>query len=217
MPGSQQRPTAADVEFMRALEGDFKAQTGLKDRSQFKIFYCPVWRAPIMLLGINPAGDPGTIAPDGVHYRDRRISRAASSIGYCENGENDLVDCAWPENTGLLKLLIPIVGSSDAIRRSVVKCNLAFVRLKNTKDKRAIDSSKDQSAPFLRRILDRVLPDLILLTGVKLYDFGNRYCGEVVELAERQEERSVSQTVIFPAHVRLLSGHRCIAVEVAHA
>ena len=217
MPELRQRPTGADIEFMRALEDDFKAQTGLKDRSQFKIFYCPVWQAPIMLLGINPAGDPGTIAPDGVHYRDGRNSKAASSSGYCENGESDLVDCTWPENTGLLKLLMPILGSTDVIRRSVVKTNLAFVRLQNIKDRRTIDCSKDQSAPFLRRILDRVQPDIILLTGVKLRDFGTRHCAEVLELSERQEDRSVNQTVIFPARVRLLGGHTCIAVEVAHA
>lgn len=217
MPGLRQLPTDADIEFMRTLEDDFKAQTGLKYRSQFKIFYGPIWRPPIVVLGINPGGDPAAIAPDGVHYRDGRNSRAASSDGYCENGENDLVDCTWSENTGLLKLLMPILGSPNVIRRNVVKTNLAFVRLKNTKDRRTIDRSKDQSAPFLDRILERVLPELILLTGVKLYDFGNRHCSEVNELSNREKEQSVNQPVICPARVRLRSGHTCIAVEVAHA
>lgn len=217
MSGGSQRPADADIEFMRSLEDEFKALTGVQDRSQFKIFYCPVWRAPVMVLGINPGGDPATIAPDGVHYRDGSNRRAASSMGHCENGEHDLLDCTWDENTGLLKLLIPILGSSPAIRRGVVKTNLAFLRSRNAKDRRAIERSKDESAPFLRRILDRVLPDLILLTGVKLHDFGNRHCAEVVEIAQRQEVASVHQTVIFPARVRFLGGHSCIAVEVAHA
>jgi hypothetical protein len=217
MPVVGQRPTEADIEFMRCLEDEYRVVTGLHDRSQFKIFYGPVWRAPIMLLGINPGGDPKTIAPDGVHYLDGRSSRAASCIGYCENGENDLVDCTWHENTGLLKLLLPLLGSTEAIRRSVVKSNLAFVRLKNTKDRQSIERSKDQSVPFLRRILDRVRPDLILLTGVKLGELANRYCADVVELSDREEVRSVNQTVIYPARISLLSGHSCIAVEVAHA
>jgi len=38
-----------------------------------------------------------------------------------------------------------------------------------------------------------------------------------VEIEERIEEQSVHQTVIWPACVRLLGGHSCIAVEVAHA
>jgi hypothetical protein len=217
MPIVGHRPTEADIEFMRSLEDEYKVVNRLHDRSQFKIFYGPVWRAPVMLLGINPGGDPKTISPDGVHYLDGRRSRAASSTGYCENGENDLVDCTWNENTGLLKLLLPLLGSTDAIRRSVVKSNLAFVRLKNTKDRRGIERSKDQSVPFLRRILDRVGPELILLTGVKLGEFANRYCADFVELSDRHEERSVNQTVIYPASVRLLSDHSCIAVEVAHA
>ncbi len=217
MGGIQLLPNDSDIEFMRSLEEDFKARTGSRDRSEYKIFYCPVWRAPILVLGINPGGDPTRIAPDGVHYRDGRNNRASSSKGYYENGENDLVDCKWHENAGLLKLLVPILGSSDAIRRGVVKTNLAFVRQKNTKDTKAIERSKDQSTPFLRRILDRVLPDLVLLTGVKLHDFGKRHCAEVIELTQRQVEHSVNQTIIFPARVRLSSGHRCTAVEVAHA
>lgn len=213
-------PTGADIEFMRGLEEDFKRQTGLKNRSQYKIFYGPVWRAPILLLGINPAGDPAEVAADGVQYQDNRDDRAASSIGYYENGEHDLLDCTWNENTGLRKLLLPILGTSERIRRFVVKTNLAFIRLRNTKnaeDKHTIDCFKNHSAPFLRRFLGRVRPGLILLTGVKLYDFANRYCAEVIELSDRQEEPGVNQTIIFPARVRLLSGHSCIVVEVAHA
>ena len=83
MPIVGHRPTEADIEFMRSLEDEYKVVSRLHDRSQFKIFYGPVWRAPIMLLGINPGGDPKTISPDGVHHLDGRRSKAASSIGYC--------------------------------------------------------------------------------------------------------------------------------------
>jgi hypothetical protein len=216
-PEQRPEPTDADIEFMKSIEADFKTATGLKDRSQFKIFYTPIWPAKIMVLGINPGGDPDTIAPDGVRYLDGSSRQAASSTGYWESGENDVVDCTWPENIGLLKLLVPILGSSASVRRNVVKTNLAFARSKNTKNSRFIEAAKEAATPFLRRLLDWVAPELVLLPGVKLTDFASRHCAEVVLLAERQVEQSVNQTVILPARVRLLGGNTCIAVEVAHA
>src|SRR5690349_9484545 len=135
------RPSAVDVEFMQCIEHEFKAATGLRDRSQFKIFYSPLWQAKIVVLGINPVGDPSGIAPDGSRYLDSSGRKASSSSGYWENGEHDLLDCAWPENAGLLMLLIPLLGSRDSIRRNVVKSNLAFARSKNAKNKRFIENA----------------------------------------------------------------------------
>jgi len=211
------RPAKADIEFMRSIETEFKKATGLKDRSQFKIFYSPVWKAKMMLLGINPGGDPENIAPDGVHLLDGSVRKGAASAGYCENGENDLVDCDWPENTGLLKLLMPLLGSQDNIRRDVVKTNLAFARSKKAKNRVLIETAKREATPFLNQIIKRVAPELILLAGVKLDDFTKRHCTEVVELAERKQEPTVNQTIIWPAHVRLVSGHTCLVIEVSHA
>jgi hypothetical protein len=211
------KPTEADIDFMRSIEAEFKATSGLTDRSQFKIFYSPVWRAKIMVLGINPAGTPSTITPDGVRYLNGSRNKASSSANYYDGGENDLVDCVWRENTGLLKLLMPILQSHDCIRRNVVKTNLGFSRSENTNNKAFIKTAKKEATPFLRRILDRVAPELILLAGVRLPDFTERHCAKVVEIEERIEEQSVHQTVIWPACVRLLGGHSCIAVEVAHA
>lgn len=210
-------PTDVDIEFMRSIEAEFKAATGLMDRSQFKIFYSPVWKAKVVLLGINPAGAPDKIAPDGARNLDGSNNRSASSISFYEEGQNDLVDCAWPENRGLLKLLLPLLGSSDNIRRNVVKTNLGFARSKDTKSRKFIEATKNATTPFLRRILDRVEPELVLLAGVRLNDFTKRHCATVVEITERKVEQSVNQTVIWPANVRLLGGHTCIAVEVAHA
>ena len=217
LSGERSKPTNSDIEFMQSIETDFKTATGLTDRSQFKIFYSPVWQAKIVVLGINPGGVPVTIAPAGVRYLDGSGTKAASSAGYCENGENDLVDCEWRENTGLLKLLMPILGSHDSIRRNVVKTNLAFARSRKAKNRRFIEAAKQDATPFLRRLLNRAAPDLVLLTGVKLGDFAKRHCTSINEIAARKEERCVNQTIMWPAHVRLLDGHTCIAVEVAHA
>ena len=54
------------VEFMRDLELRYKKISGLTDRSQYKIFYGPVRQAQILVLGINPGGDPANTEPDGL-------------------------------------------------------------------------------------------------------------------------------------------------------
>ena len=162
-PVERQKPSDADIELMRVIEAEFKTATGLKDRSQYKIFYSPVWRAKIMLLGINPGGDPDAIAPDGIRTLGGTVEKAASSSGYYENGENDLIDCVWPENIGLLKLLVPLLGSRNMIRRNVVKTNLAFARSRKANKKRFIEDAKTTSVPFLRRLLNRSNQNLYCL------------------------------------------------------
>ena len=137
--------------FMRVLETKYRAATGLSDRSQYKIFYGPVRRAEILLLGINPGGDPANMMSDGVRHRIG-TNIGASSAGYYENNENDLLDCSWRENTGLLKLLVPLLdGNMEAIRTQVVKTNMAFRR--SPKVGRNIEQYKNEAAPFLLEII----------------------------------------------------------------
>lgn len=218
MPSEQrQKPTNADIRFMRSIEEKFKEATGLKDRSQYKIFYTPVWPAKIVLLGINPGGIPEDIASDGVRFLRGNIREASSSGSYFENGENDLIDCSWPENNGLLKLLVPLLGTINAIRKAVVKTNLAFARSRSAKNKHFLTTAIQDSKPFLQEILGWVRPELVLLAGAKLTRFAETQCEQYTELAERIEEPSVHQTVFWPARVRLLGGHSCVAVEVAPA
>ena len=47
------------IQFMRDLEERYKRASGLRDRSQYKIFYSPVRPADILVLGINPGGSLG--------------------------------------------------------------------------------------------------------------------------------------------------------------
>ena len=84
----RRKPTAADIQFMRHLETEFRSATNFVNRSQYKIFYSPIWRAKILLLGINPGGDPDAIAADGANYRDGSGRRAASSTTYTNGPYN---------------------------------------------------------------------------------------------------------------------------------
>src|ERR1700691_1537972 len=105
---------------MQDLENRYQSASGLVDRAQYKIFYGPLRAAEILVLGINPGGDPSKILSGGVG--------TGASPSYYETDEHDLLDCKWPENTGLLKLLVPLVGNLQEVRHRVVKTNVAFRR-----------------------------------------------------------------------------------------
>ena len=121
--------TGAQVAFMKDLEHRYQEVSGLRDRSAYKIFYGPVRPAPVMVLGINPGGDPADVVADSLNRRNGLDS--AASIGFYEHEECDLLDCNWPENRGLMKLLVPLFNGDQAmIRAGIVKTNIAFRRSK---------------------------------------------------------------------------------------
>jgi hypothetical protein len=202
--------------FMRVLEGRYRAATGLSDRSQYKIFYGPVRQAEILLLGINPGGDPASLMPDGVRHKvGTKIGAASAS--YYENNESDLLDCSWPENTGLLKLLEPLLdGNREAIRTQVVKTNMAFRR--SPKVGSSIDQYKTEAAPFLLEIISAVHPSLVLLTGVKLEDFSQQFTTRCDPIGDTMRHDRIRQIVFRAARVGLRpDGGAALAVQLAHA
>lgn len=202
--------------FMRDLEERFVRATGLPDRSRYKIFYGPVHEAPVLVLGINPAGDPARTSPDGRTHHDGRIASASAS--FHENGEHDVLDCDWQENRGLRALLGPLVGGDpEAIRSRVVKTNMAFHRAARKSQIDAV-SAMDACAPFLREILDVVRPSLVVLIGVALHDFTSRFCLRSDVVAPPERDPGVKQVVFAAARADLRSCHApALIVQVAHA
>jgi hypothetical protein len=202
--------------FMRALEARYRAATSLLDRSQYKIFYGPVRQAQILLLGINPGGDPASFMPDGVHHKVG-ANIGAASASYYENDESDLLDCNWHENTGLLKLLVPLLdGDREAIRTQVVKTNMAFRR--SRKVGRNIEQYKTETASFLLEIINVVRPSLVLLTGVKLEDFSQRFTNHCDPVGETIRDEKIKMTVFRAAQVGLRHNGGCaLAVQLTHA
>lgn len=207
------------VEFMRDLETRYKKRSALRDRSQYKIFYSSVRPAKILVLGINPGGNPAEIMPDGMNLKNSSdgLKRGSASDGFYENDEHDLLDCSWRENN-IVKLLIPLVGGKrEAIRRHVVKTNVAFRRSSKTAGF-DIECAKVEAAPFLAEIIEFVRPKLIILAGVKLDEFTRRFCSSSREVGDRLVDPRVKQTVFRAAVVILQRGaHKAIAVQVAHA
>ena len=208
--------TEAQVAFMKDLEQRYQGGSGLQDRSAYKIFYGPVRPAPVMVLGINPGGDPADVVAGSLQRRNGLDS--AASIGFYEHEESDLLDCNWPENRGLMKLLVPLFdGDQEMIRTGVVKTNIAFWR---SKKKTGIDfeNAKREAAPFLLEILGVVQPRLILLTSVDLCTFAKTFGTAITPLATPLRDDRVGQVVFEAATVALKgTGARALVVRVAHA
>jgi hypothetical protein len=202
--------------FMRDLEARFKRAASLEDRANYKIFYCQVRPAPILTLGINPGGAPSNTNPDGRTHKDGAI--AAASASFYENNEHDILDCDWRENSSLRSLLAPLLdGGESAIRGNVVKTNMAFHRSAMKKDI-DIGAAMDQAAPFLTEIINVVRPIKILLTGVALAEFTNRFAARSTVLVAPERDPDVKQIVFAAASATLRQGGaEVLVVQLAHA
>ena len=67
---------------MHLWEERFRHETGLSNRSAYKIYYCPVAPAPILVLGTNPGADPAEVMPNGVDRVGKGPKHAASTKYY---------------------------------------------------------------------------------------------------------------------------------------
>jgi hypothetical protein len=183
--------------FMRDLEHRFRQATGLTNRSAYKIFYCQVHPAPILTIGVNPGGPPAETNADGQTRKDGTITAASAS--FYENNEHDVLDCNWSENSGLRKLLTPLVqGDASRIRSEVVKTNLAFRRSPRKHDINA-DAAIAEAAPFLSEILEVVRPRLVLLTGVELGVFLRLFAHSPRILVQPEKDPRIHHVVFAAA------------------
>jgi hypothetical protein len=201
---------------MRDLESRYQKASGFVNRSQYKIFYGQVRPAPILAFGINPGGNPADVNPDGRTNRDGSL--ACASASFHDNDENDILDCEWKENSGLRQILTPLVGGESArIRTDVVKSNLVFERSAR-KSGIEFDRAADISKPFVAEIIKAVRPKLVLLTGVKIELFCDRFASTPTTIAPTERDPGVRQIVFAASRVRLLaSGTDALVVQVAHA
>lgn len=201
---------------MRTLEEEFRNTSGLPNRATYKIFYGQIKPAPILTLGINPGGSPAEISADGTQQSNG--AKASSSSGYFENNENDILDCEWRENSGLRALLFPFVANDSVrFRAEIVKSNLAFRRSAKKKDI-DIEAAIAEAAPYLGRIVERVCPRLVVLTGVAIQTFIDRFATTAKILAPIERDPGVKQVVFAASRVSLRhTGKDATVIQVAHA
>ena len=211
------------LSFMKDLEQRYKITSGLGDRSWYKIWYCKIKPTPIFVLGKNPGGNPTLIAPDGQRMLNGSSHMNAASATYYENDEHDLIDCDWPENR-IVGLLVDILQGAPAdIRHAVVKTNVTFRRSPSQNalakyHRLNFGEAIHESDPFLREIIEKVSPRLIILAGVKLEEFIDHHCQHSKRLVQRAErDTRVRKTVFDAAEVSIQGLAPTTAVEVAHA
>lgn len=159
-------------QFMRDLEHRYQKASRLTDRRDYKIFYSEVKPAEVMVLGINPGGDPLTWEPS---------SYSTASRSFYEHREHDYVDCPYKAAAMMKPLLADLLGSVDAVR-DVVKTNLSFRRTPHSDDKTfrkfhgmSLRESQLEARPFLEEILAHVKPRLVILEGNILSIFKELY------------------------------------------
>jgi hypothetical protein len=145
---------------MKDLERRYKAQSGLPDRSWFKIFYCQLKPASVLHLGVNPAGNPEELEGDGVRRKTAGRGPASASKSYFERGEHDVFDCDWPENARLRELVADVLDTSDTdvLRTKLVKTSMAFRRAPTKKALKVVhgvtvETAMDEAKPFLTEII----------------------------------------------------------------
>jgi hypothetical protein len=167
-------------------------------------------------LGINPGGSPSQTSIDGT--KDESGSLASASASYFERGEHDLLDCNYRENAGLRALLLPLVGNDPArLRREAVRTNMAFRRTASVKE---LDRSRAyaEAKPYLLRIIHRVAPTVVLLTGVPIETFNSLYASRTQVVSPEERDPGVKQ-VVFSAVRSAIPGiqHPVLVIQVAHA
>jgi hypothetical protein len=205
--------------FMQQLELEYQGKSGLRDRARYKIFYSQLVRADLLVLGINPGGDP-----------KKPEELMSASTTYYENWEHDYVDCVDPRYTlkhAMFPFLKNILNTNKEAIRLIPKTNLIFRRSPGVKslpelhDGMTITEAMKEASPTIEQIMRFVQPKMVLLEGTSLRDkFKVRYCsGQLSELAESIKDKYRGQRVnIFTAnnmHVNCL-GRELPVVAIGH-
>ncbi len=149
---------------MKDIDQRYRAISGLSDRRHYSIFYSRIDPAPLMVLGINPGGDPVTWTTDRL-----------SSQTFYENFEHEYVDCQYAIQEPMLPFLMHLLGVGSEKIRKVPKSNLIFRRSADTSSFKGthgmtLTDARKESGPFVAEIIRHVRPRAILLEGITSLD-----------------------------------------------
>jgi hypothetical protein len=76
----------------------------------------------------------------------------------------------------------------------------------------------EESKPFIQRLIHFVQPQLVVLTGVKISEFSDRFEDNERQLIAPEKEATINQTVLAASRVRIPGFPRPVLVaQVAHA
>jgi len=207
--------TIPTQKFMQQLELGYQERSDLRDRAWYKIFYSQLVRADLLVLGINPGGDP---------KKPKELMSASTT--YYENWEHDYVDEEYPLQKAMLPFLKNILNINKESIRLIPKTNLIFRRSPKMSEFKTLHEMTETQAmieavPAIKQIMEFVQPKMVLLEGTSLRDkFRVRYCsGQISELTEPIKDKHRGQRVnIFTAnnmHVNCL-GRELPVVAIGH-
>ena len=154
---------------MKQLDAEYRASSGLSERRHYGIFYSRIEPSPIMLLGINPGGDP-------------RLSSDEYSDQVLADWHHDYVDCDYDIQRAMLPFLKRALDIDDELVRRIPKSNVAFRRSTGVaalmkQQSISYDAAAEEAEPVLRQIVATVDPKAIIFEGNQAFtQFAHRYC-----------------------------------------
>lgn len=158
----------------------------LREDRYFKVFYSDIMPARVVIIGLNPGGDPNN--PEELK----------SASLFFENGEHDYVDCDYVLARKMRVLLdrSGLGSSRDAIGR-IPKINVVFHRSKSRTDNSGWTWSEAVAAskPFVAEILGHVRPALVISEGLESLDL----------LLEQQGWAARSIDVVLPGRIKVVT------------
>jgi hypothetical protein len=154
-------------DFMRETDEGFRRTSGLKTKSEYKIFYSHVHPFPLLVLGQNPGG-----ASDGPSY--------VASDSYFENWEHDFVRFRTNPSYALAAPMWHLLSAalhttSDDVLRQVPVTNVIFRRSQRTESLsiKLVDAALEARSA-LTNIVCCVSPTLILFLSKTAFDLFTR-------------------------------------------
>ncbi|MFB4203585.1 hypothetical protein KBTX_02389 [wastewater metagenome] len=206
------------VKWMQNLDAAYRRASGVAGFNEYKIFSGPVIPAPVLVLGLNPGGDPAT-------WRLSVPETAGSRDPFYGDGSHDFDVCDYPEARAMRHLL----NSALRVPRlagSVVKSNLVFRRsARGDRGFRAfhgidMNEAAEEARPFVTDIMARTDPAMILLEGQLLPRFTALYGEGDLEPVDEPvlTPAGPHSTMLYEAYryrVPVLARHVTI-VKIAH-
>ncbi len=160
--------------FMKSLDEDYRQETRLNDREQYKLFYSRIEKCPILILGLNPGGDPES-------------KNLNASDSYFENFEHDYVDFRNNPRYTIARPMYDLLtealgGASESTIRRIPKTNLIFRRSSRlSKLPMSSRQAASEARPYVERIIRRVMPEIIIIEGSSGFQLFQPLCRELRE------------------------------------
>ena len=74
--------TGSETDLMKELDSEYRDRSGLTERRHYSIFYSRIPPSPLMILGINPGGNPATwtMPADADEFCSASVTRGERSF-----------------------------------------------------------------------------------------------------------------------------------------